>query len=151
MTLKNWFPLVVLVTFLTACTPFPGDPDDAAMPAGRETPFSDPETTVQGDESMQRGKVEITSMAILVSGSFPPQYQLEVKGSLPTPCHTLRSMVDLPILVSEIRVQVFSVYDPYTVCSQVAKPFDASIPLGSYVRGSYPLFVNDQEVGEITP
>ena len=59
----------------------------------------------------------------------------------------LRFVVDLPTIVSEIHVQIFSVYNPYTVCSQVVKPFDASIPLGSYVRGSYPRFVNDQEVG----
>jgi hypothetical protein len=60
-------------------------------------------------------------------------------------------VVDLPTLVSEIHVQVFSVYDPYTVCSQVPKPFDTSIPLGSYVRGSHPVFVNEQKVGEIMP
>jgi len=100
---------------------------------------------------MKRAEVEIDSLAILVSDSFPPQYQLEVKGSLPTPCHDLRTVVEMATFQSEIPVQVFSVFDPYTVCAQVMKPIEAAIPLGGYVRGSYRVIVNGKEVGEITP
>ena len=74
-----------------------------------------------------------------------------VVTGLPSSCHQLRTGVEMPAMRSEIHVQIYSVYDPYTVCAQAAKPFEASIPLGSYVRGSYTVIVNENEVGEITP
>ena len=104
-----------------------------------------------GGKPTTPGDVAIDSLAIRVSDSFPPHYQLEVRGSLPSSCHQLRTGVEIPTLRSEIHVQIYSVYDPYTVCAQTAKPFEASIPLGGYVRGSYTVFVNEKEIGEITP
>lgn len=148
---KIWFPLLFFLLLFSGCIPIQRDSSVAALPAGGETPSPTATTPVQGEEALKRAEVEIDSLAILVSDGFPPKYQLEVKGSLPTPCHDLRTVVEMAAIQSEIRVQVFSVYDPYTVCAQVMKPFDAALPLGSYVRGSYPVIVNGTEVGKITP
>ena len=151
MMQKMCFFLMVLSVLLAACTPLSRDPNVSALPAASDVPSSAPQIPVTGGEPTTRGDVVIDSLAIQVSDSFPPQYQLIVKGSMLTSCHQLRTEVENPNMQSEIHVQIFSVYDPYTVCAQAAKPFEASIPLGVYVRGSYTVFVNEKEVGEITP
>lgn len=151
MTRKIWSFLLVLLVLAEGCTPISRDPGVSALPAASDVPASDPQIPVTGGESTTTADVMIDSLAIQVSDSFPPQYQLEVKGSLPSSCHQLRTEVELPTMQSEIHVQIYSVYDPYMVCAQAAQPFNASIPLGGYVRGSYTVFVNEKIVGEITP
>jgi hypothetical protein len=160
MYIKLCFPLLAFMLLFSACTTsVESDPPTAKPGVSRATTnpivdedsAGDPNIPVTGNESIQRGNIEINSLVILVSDGFPPEYQLEVKGALPTPCHQLRTIVDKPNRNSEIYVQVYSVYDPYGVCAQVPSPFDVSLPLGSYVRGSYTVFVNDKQVGEITP
>jgi hypothetical protein len=151
MMQKMCFFLLVLFVLLAGCTPLSRDPNVSALPAAGITPASQIPIPVTGGEPTTAGDVAIDSLAIQASDSFPPQYQLIAKGSLPTSCHQLRTEVEMPAMQSEIRVQIYSVYDPYMVCAQAATPFEASIPLGGYVRGSYTVFVNEKEVGEITP
>jgi inhibitor of cysteine peptidase len=149
---KLWFPLLAFVLLLNACTAWVGNsPHAAAKPDNSEVPSNESYSPAKSDESMKRGNIRIDSLEILSSDSFPLQYQLKVQGSLPTSCHELRTVVDEPNLKSEIRVQIYSVYDPYTVCTQVSSPFDTRLALGSYIRGSYTVLVNDKLVGEITP
>ena len=151
MMQKMCFFLLLLFVLLAGCTPLSRDPNVSALPAANDVPSPDSQLPVTGGEPATRGDVVIDSLAIQASDSFPPQYQLIAKGSLPTSCHQLRTEVENPNMQSEIHVEIFSVYDPYTVCAQAAKPFGTSIPLGGYVRGSYTVFVNEKEVGEITP
>ena len=148
---KSLFFLLVFLVLLEGCTQISRDPNVSALPATSDVPASDPQIPVTGGESTAFGDVTIDSLAIEVSDSFPPQYQLRVKGSLPSSCHQLQTEVKMPAMQSEIHVQIYSVYDPYTVCAQMIKPFEANIPLGGYVRGSYTVFVNETKVGEITP
>ena len=100
---------------------------------------------------MQRGEVFIDSQEILILESFPLQFRLHVIGSLPTPCHELRAVVNEPDKQNDIQVQIYSLVDPDKVCIQVLEPFDVSLSLGSYASGSYTVFVNGEEVGEIAP
>ena len=100
---------------------------------------------------MGRSEVHIDSQEILTLESFPPQFQLHVIGSLPTPCHKLRSVVYEPDEQNQIYVQIFSWVDPDIVCARAPQALDASIPLGSYASGSYTLFVNGAKVGQINP
>lgn len=151
MMQKIRFFLLVSLVLLEGCTPLTRDPKVSALPAASNVPASDPQIPVTGGEATTPGDVAIDSLAIEVSNSFPPQYQLKVKGSLPSSCHQLQTGVEMPAMQSEIHVQIYSVYDPYAVCAQAAKPFETSIPLGGYVRGSYTVFVNEKEVGRITP
>jgi len=99
---------------------------------------------------MQRGEVFIDTQEILILESFPLQFQLQVTGSLPTPCHELRAVVEEPDDQNQIRVDMYSLVDPDTVCAQVLEPFDVSLSLGSYPSGTYSVFVNGEKIGEIT-
>lgn len=156
---KLWFPLLAFMLMFRACTPVrsakpvsrPRDVHAAQLPDGSGQQTQASYAPVDGDAAMQRGYVKIDSLVLLVSEGYPHQYQLEMKGTLPTPCHQLRVVVEEPNVESDIHVQVYSIYDPYTVCTQVQNPFDASFPLGEYVRGSYTVIVNGKDVTEIVP
>lgn len=151
MMQKIRFVLLVSLLLLEGCTPASRHPNVTVMPSASNVPASDPQIPVTGGDPTTPADVVIDSLAIQVSDSFPPEYELEVKGALPSPCHQLRTDVKLPTMQTEIHVQIFSVYDPYKVCPQAAQPFEVSIPLGGYVRGSYTVLVNGKVVGEITP
>lgn len=158
MNRKVWFPLLVLLLMLSACVPLetpppeprPEGPVTHAPSQPPELPAPGPYDPGKGDESMERSQVFINSQEIQVLESFPPQFQLHVTGSLPTPCHELRAVVDEPDAENQIHVQIYSLVDPNVVCVQVLEPFEANISLGSYVSGTYTVFVNGEEVGEIT-
>jgi hypothetical protein len=157
MVEKPWLVRLVIAALLmlTACagqdapsgngppTPMPEDPNQEPPP--------NPYVPSKGDEAMQRGEVYIDSQEILILESFPLQYQLHVKGSLPTPCHQLRAVINEPNQRSQIHVELFSLVDPDMLCIQVLEPFEANLPFGSYASGSYTVFVNGGKVGEITP
>ena len=152
--------LVLLAMLLTGCTglrlieappptPMPENTNVTPPLLPREEPPLNAYAPGKGDESMQRGEVYIDSQEIVMLKSLPPQFQLNVTGSLPTPCHQLRVVIEEPDDQNQIQVQIYSLVDPNTVCIQVLEPFEASIPLGSYASGSYALFVNGVKVGDL--
>ena len=159
MNYRIWFSLLVCLLLASACqpqnpvetAPSPPKPDDFSLTPGTPGPVVpiNSYSPGKGDESMQRGAVYIDSTDILTLESFPLQFQLNVKGSLPTPCHQLRVVIDQPNQQKEIRISIYSLVDPNTVCTQVLKPFEVNIPLGSFPSGKYTVFVNDENVGEI--
>ncbi|MGE5642501.1 MAG: hypothetical protein ACM3Y8_05765 [Byssovorax cruenta] len=159
MNYRIWFSLLVCLLLASACqpqkpvetAPSPPKPDDFSLTPGTPGPVEpiNSYSPGKGDESMQRGAVYIDSTDILTLESFPLQFQLNVKGSLPTPCHQLRVVIDQPNQQNEIRISIYSLVDPNTVCTQVLKPFEVNIPLGSFPSGKYTVFVNDENVGEI--
>lgn len=100
------------------------------------------------DKKLERGNVFISESGLLVRESFPVQIALVLSGELPTPCHQLRVNVDPPDNENKIHVEVYSVFDPNMTCIQVLKPFQESIPLGSFPTGHYTVWVNDAQVGE---
>lgn len=157
MIYRVWFPLIVLLLLITACAPSeadtPGtvDPNATAQSPGDEEPSANPYAPAEGDEALTRDVAFIDSQEILILESFPPQYQLQVTGSLPTSCHQLRAVVNEPNEENQIQVEIYSVVDPNRVCTQALSPFEVSLPLGSYSSGSYTVIVNGEVVGEITP
>jgi hypothetical protein len=165
MKTKAWLPVIILLALLVAaCSgesgreaeppePTPEDPNATMVPPGAdgEEPIN-PYAPGKGDESLQRGEAFIEAAEILILESFPPQFRLQVIGALPTPCHSLRAVVEAPDEQNEIHVEIYSLVDPEVVCAQVLEPFEASIPLGRDLQGaSYTVFINGQQVGEITP
>jgi hypothetical protein len=88
-------------------------------------------------------------MDILVAESMPPQYTLNLKGTLPTPCHQLRVEVGQPDSQMRIPVSVYSVVDPSAICTQVLAPFEAAVPLQGLATGKYTVVVNGKEAGSI--
>jgi hypothetical protein len=136
----------------TGATPEPGDPDSPVVsptdPTGEE-PVQAPWEPAAGDEALTRGEAFVEGTDILILESFPPQYLLQLSGSLPTPCHQLRVEVSEPDEENRILVEVYSLVDPDEVCIQVLEPFEANVPLGSFESGSYTVLVNGEQVGEI--
>ncbi len=156
---RRWLLLVLLIFFLAACShgesgspiPITGDSATATLVQGNETPAFNSNSPNPGDDALTRADVHIQSLTILTKEGFPPAYLLKIIGSLPTPCHQLRTDVGLPTLDNRIHVQVYSVVDLKRVCPQVVQPYQTTVSLGSYVRGTYIVLVNDQIVGQITP
>ncbi len=152
--------LLLAALWLTACVPeqVPADepgtvPPDAAVtspPAGSlsQEPAKNPYAPQPADASLTRGEVFIQEMGLLACESSPPQISLSLSGDLPTPCNQLRVQVNEAAENNKINVEAYSVIDPDMVCTQVLKPFQASIDLGTFPSGHYSVWVNDELAGE---
>jgi hypothetical protein len=90
--------------------------------------------------------VYVDTTDILLLESFPVQVQLQVSGSLPTPCHS----PDWTVWYGEdaIEVRLWSVADT-GLCAAVLEPFDISIPLGAFETVSLPVVLNGEGVGRV--
>lgn len=178
MMIKRLLSICLLVIFLTACgastptvpvepSPAPAESPDAyplplpmepALPAypgpddpvspGSSDAYPSPLDPLPGEAGMDRGEVFVDEAQLLVMESFPPQYLLQLSGSLPTPCHSLRASISEPNAQSQINVEVFSVVDPDVTCIQVLEPFQTGINLGSFPQGSYTVLLNGEQVAE---
>ena len=161
---KKAIAMFCFAFLLSACVglPSPGTGDTPGM-EGPDTPVISPPDgggaepspapwePAPGDENLSRGEAFVEEMDILVLESFPPQFVLNLAGSLPTPCHQLRVEVSEPDEQDRIQVEVYSLIDPNEVCIQVLEPFEANINLGSFESGTYSVWVNGQQAGEIAP
>src|SRR5687768_5141255 len=146
--------ILLFVMFLTvACAPLapqanatgepsPLSPDTAVtsppidnMPTTE--PRENPYAPKPGDEQLTRGAVFINEASLLIRESFPPQIAVSVSGDLPTPCHELRAVIAAPDQENKIMLDLYSVVDPDTVCTQVLEPFEAQIELGTFPSGHY--------------
>lgn len=126
---------------------YPG-PDDPVF-SGSSGAYPSPLDPLPGEGSMDRGQVFVDETQLLVMESFPPQYLLQVSGSLPTPCHSVRASISEPDAQNQINVEVFSLVDPNLTCVQVLEPFQTGINLGSLPQGSYTVLLNGEQVAEI--
>lgn len=150
--------IAVLFVFTSACSPAEpvlpptDDSPGADQPVSPGTPTeggSMPLVPLPGDENMQRGNVFIDEVEILVLESFPPQFNLIVRGNLPTPCHQLRWEAQEPDAQNRIEVEVYSLVNPDEMCIQVLQSFEEVISLGSFPDGKYTIWVNGQQSGEV--
>lgn len=139
--------LMVTTLTLTACAPAvqqPAPSIETPTPQAEDLPYLPrPE-----DSKFARDSVMLESTDLLTLESFPLQFTLELNGSLPTPCHLLRVAVNKPNDGNKILVDVYSVADPNLICTQIVKPFEVNIPLGSFPTGHYTLWVNGSQIAE---
>jgi hypothetical protein len=152
--------LLLAILWITACAPtqiitdVPGtlSPDTAVTNPPAETPLQQPVNhpyaPQPADSSLTRGEVFIEEKGLLVRESYPPQISLSMSGNLPTPCHELRVQVGEPDEKNNIQVEAYTVVDPNMMCTQVLKPFQASIDLGTFPGGHYSVYVNGELAGE---
>jgi hypothetical protein len=153
--------LLLLLVFVASCAPVsnttaePGTlPPDTVVTSPPEDsistnePVIDPFAPKPGDEQLTRGTVFINEISLLIRESYPPQIAVSVSGDLPTPCHALRAAIALPDQDNKIMIDMYSVVDPNTVCTQVLEPFQAQIELGTFPTGHYSVWVNGQSAGE---
>jgi hypothetical protein len=141
---------------LAACAPS-GSDDSVSYPppsypsggaADPSLPTSEPYAPNPNDALLTRGVAFINSTDLLTLESFPPQFMLNLKGNLPTPCHLLRVAVNPPDAENKVNVEVYTVYSLDQICAQVLSPFDVNISLGSFPAGAYMLWVNGSKVAE---
>jgi hypothetical protein len=139
-----------------------GSPDDPVTgpsdPIGEEPGPGGPASGVPpefapqpADAALQRGEVFLDEdgVDILILESFPPQFNLRLVGSLPTPCHQLRVTVEPPNDQGEILVSAYTVVDPGQICTQVLEPFETTISLREVPSGTFMVVVNGEPAGEI--
>lgn len=148
--------LLLLIFLLAACAPLstgtvPPDtavtspPEGSAPPAN---PSPGPSVPLPDDGQQSREPVYIDEASLLIRESFPPQISLSIRGSLPTPCHHLRTEIAAPDQDNKIAVDVYSVVASDQICIQVLEPFDEQIELGTFPGGHYSVWVNGQLAGE---
>lgn len=139
--------------------PSPTAPSPVATSASPDTPVSSDRPFIPrspawepqpGDEKLKRSEAFIDEFNLLVLESFPPQYNLNLRGALPTPCHKLRILVHPPDNQKRILIEVYSLLnpDPNLVCIQVLEPFDATLTLEVTESGHYTVWINDQQIAE---
>lgn len=140
--------LSILLAVLTGCSLVSTSstvpsPSPSSMPPSSYEPQPD-------DAKLERGQVllDLESSRVVIRESLPAQVSLILNGSLSTPCHKLRIVVTPADPQKEIRLEIYSVFDPKEVCITLVQPFNATIPLGSYSGGHYTVYVNDQLAGE---
>lgn len=140
-------PLLIfaLSACATAAQPPMNESTHAETPSPPQTGNSIPSPA---DSNFIRGKVYLDSLELLTLESFPLQFTLALKGSLPTPCHQLRVSVSPPDADNKVIVDVYSISDPDEMCAQVLEPFEVNFPLGSFPAGRYTLWVNGEMVTE---
>jgi hypothetical protein len=131
-------------------------PPQSAYPGPVEPVFPDssgaypsPLDPLPGEASMEQGQVFVEYAQLLVMESFPPQYLLQIRGSLPTPCHYLRANLPEPDAQNLIDIEMYSLVDPNVTCTQVLEPFQTNLNLGSFPQGSYSVLLNGEQVAEI--
>ena len=150
--------LALLVVIVTACAPT-AEPVTAPLPDTQVTnpAISDPLATDTAimpispqltDSKLQRGNVFISESGVLLRESFPVQVALTLSGELPTPCHQLRVVVSPPDAENKISVDAYTVSDPNMLCTQVLKPFQETIELGTFPSGHYTVWVNGSQIAE---
>lgn len=116
---------------MPALTPTASANQNATPPAAELTPPEvAPYAPQPADSGWVTGTVFLEAADMLTLESYPPQYVLQIKGSLPTPCHQLRVVVG-DLVKGQRAVQVYSVTAPDQMCIQVLQPFEANVPLGS--------------------
>jgi len=153
--------LSMFMLLVASCVPAPEAsstptllPPDTAVtsPPGGTMPTNEaPANALEpkpGDENLRRGNVFIQEFGLMIRESFPPQVSLAFSGELPTPCHQLRAVVSAPDEENKIIADVYSVVDPNMICTQVLKPFQADMDLGTFPTGHYTVWINGEMAGE---
>lgn len=122
------------------------NPANETMPANE--PLANPFAPMPDDANLSRGNVFIQEASLLIRESYPVQIALNLKGDLPTPCNQLRVEIGAPDSNNSINIDVYSVAKPDMMCTQVLKPFEENVNLGTFPSGHYSVFVNGESVGE---
>ena len=99
---------------------------------------------------MLRGDVRIDSASVNVAESNPPQVTLNFAYFPPTPCFQLRAEVNPTDAQNHINISAYAVAEKDKACTlmALATPLKASLPLGTYPKGHYEVWLNGSKVGE---
>lgn len=147
--------LAALALMVSACasatqpSDMPVSYPNVSYPNSEETPPTQPDYAPKPeDAALMRGLAYVEGSDLLTLESYPLQFVLQLRGSLPTPCNALRVVVSPPDAENKLLVDVYSVVDSTKVCAQSLQPFEVSIALGSFPAGTYTLWINGKQVAE---
>ena len=113
--------------------------DDGSGPTAATNPGSGSLAPVP-DGSRQRALAYVTQVDVSAPQGGP--VTVRVVGELPTPCHELKWSVGTPDPSRHIAIDVYSEVEADALCSQVTKPFDQVIDVGTVSGGDYEALVN---------
>jgi hypothetical protein len=142
--MKYIFALLFSVIFLSAgCTP-----TNPELATG-DTPIEFTEFAPQpSDEKLTRANLSINKTEINANENEPQNFTAHIVGTLPTPCYELRAIVSPPDTKNQVMVEMYSLNDSSTICTQVILPFEVYLPLGQFKAGQYSLTINKNLVGQ---
>lgn len=147
--MKRLLIFLPALTLLAACASSPTPRPDTPMGSDSLSNASPPAYAPRpNDDELLRGEAYVDSVDLLAMESYPLQFALIIKGSLPTPCHELRALLNEPFENGKIIVNVYSVADPNAVCAQMLQPFEQTIFLGSFPGQHYTVWVNGKQVAQ---
>ncbi len=142
--------LIISIFILAACSAQGSDSVTNPNPATQITPVADVSPALPtGDANLTRAEIFLDSSQVRTLESYPLQFNLNLTGNLPTPCHKLHVDVQDPDAQNQIQVEAYSMVDPEAMCVQVLQPFDVTVSLGSYPPGSYTVLLNGKMIAEI--
>ena len=125
----------------------------ACGPKATETPVfqgNNPYAPQPGDSDLMYGDITIDSMSVFLTKSQPPQAMANFDYFQPTPCYQLRVEVNGPDEQNHINLKGYAVAEKDKPCNlmALATPLQASLNLGSFPKGHYTVFLNDNQIGE---
>ncbi len=144
---------IAVLVFLVAACGEAGGAGGASQPSTTAPTTTSPDTPTDSGQSTTttvpvggvKGEAFVDAVDLLFLESYPVQVHASIRGSLPTPCHTLDWTLGQPDPGGRISLDVYSRYDPAQVCAQVLQPFEETISIGAFTSGSYVLVVNGVE------
>lgn len=137
--------IVLAVTLLAACAA-------PTTPSPTPAPIPNPYPAQPGDDSLQRGDVQIVSATLQGTGTPASPLSLVLEFRLPTPCYRLRLNLSAPDTQNRILLDLYALAPRDQACTlmALATPQQADLALGSFPAGHYTVWLNGQQVGVFT-
>ena len=142
-TFTRILTLVLAAVLITAC-------GSTLTPTPPVFQFDNPYAPQAGDSDLMAGDITIDSSSVFLSKSQPPQLMVNFDYFQPTPCYQLRVGISGPDSENHIALKAYAVSEKDKACTlmALATPLQASLDLGSFPRGHYVVFLNDNQIGE---
>jgi len=123
----------------------------AVIPASKAVPAPTVAETPIGQEgNPMHNPVYLDQAKVTALKTSPPQFLVQITGSLPTPCHRLHYNTGKPDQDGKINIDLYSTADPNLMCAQVITPFTEEISLNGLPSGKYSVWVAGKNAGEIS-
>jgi hypothetical protein len=103
-----------------------------------------------GDSKLIHGDVslDIENSQLFISDSQPRLVSAILQVELPNPCYQLRILNTQSTDKNQINLEVYGLYDPRVMCTEMIQPEHITYLLGSFTSGHYSVYVNGQLLGE---
>jgi hypothetical protein len=118
-------------------------PTATSTPEAFETP-----TSQEGSD--MHNPVYLDQVKLITLSTSPPQFLVQISGSLPTPCHKLHVNTGEPDQQGKIEITLYSTADPNLMCAQVLTPFTQEISLKDLPSGQYSVWIDGKKAGDIS-